>query len=412
MSFSLIEAVSGQLDACGADALELGEAQVMALIEVLALVPDRRRARGQRYRLGFLLAAALTAVLAGARSMSEVVRRTHSAQDDFLRRLGARAGHLRPADTTFGRAFAVLNGDDLDMICGSWLAGLLRHADRHTTRTAEAESDGEPRLQVAAADGKSVRGAASADGTRPHLVSLYRTDAGCVIGQIQVKEKSNEIPALPDLIGQVEISGLLVTADALHCQRATAEAIVTAGGHYLLFVKDNQPTIFQQAQQLLAPGSQAEHEAAGTGTETLNKGHGRRERRIIRTAKAEGIDFPHAAQVVRIIRRRTLGKGIGIGSKEVAYAITNLTPEQAGPLQLGHAAREHWGIEAMHHIRDVTWAEDASRIRTGTTPRVMASLRNLALALLKLLGWTNIAAATDHMRDHREDALALLGLTQ
>lgn len=409
MSFSLIEAVSGQLDACGADTVELGEQQVMALVEVLALVPDRRRARGQRYPLGFLLAAALTAVLAGARSMSEVVRRTASAQDSFLRRLGARGRYMRPADTTFGRAFAVIDGDDLDMICGSWLAGLLCSADRETMRTAGA--DGE-RLQVAAADGKCVRGAARPDGTRPHLVSLYRTEAGCVIGQLQVKEKSNEIPALPALIGQVEISGLLVTADALHCQRATAEAVVTAGGHYLLFVKDNQPSLLRRTQQLLAPGSQAEHEAEGTGAETFNKGHGRRERRIVRTAKAEGLDFPHAAQVVRIVRRRTVGKGAGIGTKEVAYAITDLTPEQAGPLQLATAAREHWGIEAMHHIRDVTWAEDASRIRTGTTPRVMASLRNLALALLKLLGWTNIAAATDHMRDHREDALVLLGLTQ
>lgn len=410
MSFSLIEAVCGQLDACGTGAVELGDEQMMALIEVLALVPDRRRVRGQRYRLAFLLAAALAAVLAGARSMSEVVRRTHSAGDDFLRHLGARGRHLRPADTTFARAFAVLDGDDLDMICGSWLAGLLRQGEQPTPAVG-ADPETKSWLPVAAADGKSVRGAARPDGTRPRLVSLYRTDAGCVIGQLQVKEKSNEIPALPDLIAQVDISGLLITADALHCQRATAEAIVNAGGHYLLFIKDNQPTVLRQAQHLLAPGTQAEHETAGTGAETFTKGHGRRERRTIRTAKAEGIDFPHAAQVIRIVRRRTVGKGSGTGTKEIAYAITDLPLKQAGALQLGQAAREHWSIEAMHHIRDVTWAEDASRIRTGTTPRIMASLRNLALGLLKLLGWTNIAAATDHMRDHREDTLALLGVT-
>ena len=408
MTLSLIQAVSDQFAASGMDPVDLGEQEVMALIEVLALIPDRRRARGQRYPLGFLLAAALTAILAGARSMSAVTRRTRSAEEGLLRQLGALGRHLRPADTTFGRAFAVLEGDDVDLICGSWLAGLLHRTDWHSVRPVDTDTPAP--LQVAAADGKSVRGATRPDGTRPHLVSLYRPEAGCVIGQVQVTQKSNEIPALPTLIGHSDVSGLLVTADAMHCQRATAEAIVTAGGHYLLFVKDNQPTVFRQAQQLLASGSQAEHEAAGTGAETFNKGHGRRERRIIRTTEAEGIDFPHAAQVIRIIRRRALGPGPGAGSKEIAYAITDLTPEQAGPRQLGQAAREHWGIEAMHHIRDVTWREDASRIRTGTTPRVMASLRNLALALLKLLGWTNIAAATDHMRDHREDTLALLGL--
>lgn len=408
MPLSLIQAVADQFSASEMDAVALDEQEVMPLLDVLALIPDRRRARGQRYPLGFLLAAALTAVLAGARSMSAVVRQTHSADDAFLRRLGAVGRHLRPADTTFGRAFAVLDGDDMDLICGSWLAGLLHRADGQAVQPAG--TDAGPRLQVAAADGKSVRGATRPDGTRPHLVSLYRPEAGCVIGQVQVKDKSNEIPALPTLIGQVEVTGLLITADALHCQRTTAETIVAAGGHYLLFVKDNQPSLLHQTQQLLAPGSQAEHEQAGTGTESLNRGHGRRERRIIRTAKAEGIDFPHAAQVIRITRRRAVGPAPGAGSKEIAYAITDLTHDQAGPSQLGQAAREHWGIEAMHHIRDVTWQEDASRIRTGTTPRLMASLRNLAIALLKLLGWTNIAAATDHMRDHRRDTLALLGL--
>lgn len=409
MSSSLIEAVADQLAAARVEAVELDDDQVIALIEVLGLIQDRRRARGRRYQLGFLLAAVLTAVLAGAKSMVEVVRRTAGAEDTYLYRLGATGRNLRPADTTFARALKVLDADEVDTLCGSWLAGLLRRAERTAVHT-DPDAEG-TRLQVAAADGKSVRGAKSPDGTRPHLVSLYRPEAGCVIGQVQVADKSNEIPALPELLGHIDLTGLLVTADALHAQHATAQAVVAAGGHYLLFLKENQPTILRQAEQLLAPGSQHEHEQAGTSTETLDKGHGRRERRITRTAPAEGIDFPHAAQVVRITRRRATGKDPGSGTKEIAYAITSLDPEQAGPAQLGQAAREHWGIEAMHHIRDVTWREDASRIRTGNTPRIMASIRNLALALLKLLGWTNIAAATDHMRDHRNDTLALLGLS-
>ena len=119
---------------------------------------------------------------------------------------------------------------------------------------------------------------------------------------------------------------------------------------------------------------------------------------------------PRRPSAIRITRRRAVGPGRGAGSEVVVYAITDLAPGQAGPRRLGAAAREHWGIEAMHHIGDVTRREDASRIRTGTTPRFMASLRSLAIAPLKLLGWTNSAAAADHMRDHREDTLTLLGL--
>jgi predicted transposase YbfD/YdcC len=395
VSSSLIKTVSDQLAGVGVAAVDLDDGQVVALAAVLALVPDRRSAGGRRYRLGFLLAAALTAVLAGATTISAVTRRTGSAEDGFLRQLGALGPHLRPAGTTFARAFAVLDGDDMDLICGSWLAGLLRR-----TEPAGPRAPGS-RLPVAAADGKTVRGATGPDGTRPHLVALYRPDAGCVIGQVAVTAKSNEIPALRTLLKQVDITGLTVTADALNCQRATARAIVAAGGHYLLFVKGNQPSLLHQAQQCFTGGRRGT-----SGATTTDTGHGRREKRTVRTATpSRALDFPHAAQAVRITRHRTAG---GRTSRETVYAVTDLTPDQAGPDQLGQAARDHWSIEALHHIRDVTFAEDAGRIRTGTTPRIMASLRNLAIALFKLLGWTNIAAATDHMRDHRNDTLTIL----
>lgn len=398
MSSSLIQAASDQLSSCAAAQGELEETQVLALLQVLALVPDPRRAAGRRYQLGFLLAAALTAVLAGARSISAIARRTSHADDAFLRLLGATGEHLRPAGTTFTRAFAALNGDTVDLICGSWLSGLLAQAP-----PAQAEAGNQP-LAVAAADGKTVRGATSSNGRRLHLVALYRPETGAVIGQIAVADKSNEIPALPALLKAVNITGWTITADAMHCQRATAAAIIKAHGHYLLFVKNNQQSLFNQVQRPFTGGRDVK-----VGTTVTEHGHGRTEKRTARTATRRRLDFPHARQVIKITRIRTIK---GHTTRENVYAITDLTPEQAGPDQLGQAARQHWGIEALHHIRDVTYAEDASRIRTGTTPRLMASLRNLAISLFKLLGWTNIAAATDHMRDHPNDTLALLGIPQ
>jgi hypothetical protein len=104
---------------------------------------------------------------------------------------------------------------------------------------------------------------------------------------------------------------------------------------------------------------------------------------------------------MRITRRRATGDDPSGGSKQTIYAITDLTPEQAGPAELGQIVRDHWAVEALHHIRDVTYTEDASRVRTRSTPRVMAALRNLAISQLKLLGWDNIAEANRHLAAHR-----------
>lgn len=409
MPSSLIQTICDQWVDAGMPAAELGDDQVQSLAVILAQVPDPRRAAGRRYRLSFLLAAALTAILAGARTISAIVRRTHSAEDRYLASLGATAGHLRPTGTTFSRAFAALTGDDVDLAAGTWLATLLRSTDPAPTPgqpayTAPACDGGPARLIVAAADGKTVRGATPAGHRWPlHLVAVYRPDAGTVIGQVQTAARSNEIPALQHLLPQIDITGMTITADAMHCQRNTAETIINAGGHYLLFVKDNQHSLLRQVARPFVGGR-----GTVNGTTTTETGHGRREQRSIRAVTPRYLDFPHATQAIKIIRKRVVN---GRTSRETVYAVTDLTAKQASPDQLAQAARDHWGIEALHHTRDVTFAEDASRVRTGTTPRILASLRNLAIALLKLTGWTNITAATDHMRDHRNHTLKLLGIT-
>ncbi|GAA2068035.1 ISAs1 family transposase [Catenulispora yoronensis] len=400
MPSSLIQAISDQFTAAATGPVHLDDDQTQALAEVLAQIPDQRRAAGRRYQLGFLLAAALTAVLAGARTISAIARRTHSADDLHLTTLGATGRHLRPTATTFTRAFATLDGDTVDQAFGSWLAELLRHNDQ----TPQARTDTPAPLIVAAADGKTLRGATPQTGHRaPHLVAVYRPDAGTVLAQVQTRTKSNEIPALRQALRQIDITGWTITADAMHCQRETAHTIVTAGGHYLLLVKSNQPSLLRQLRWPFTAGAHTT-----SGTTTTDTAHGRHEQRTIQTiTPTRHLDFPHATQAIKIVRKRTIN---GRTSTQTAYAITDLTSDQARPDQLAQAIRTHWSIEALHHTRDVTFAEDASRIRTGTTPRIMATLRNLAIALLKLTGWTNIAAATDHMRDHRNHTLKLLGI--
>ena len=174
----------------------------------------------------------------------------------------------------------------------------------------------------------------------------------------------------------------------------------------MLTVKGNQPRLRRQLAGL--PWRQVEH-----GHRSAETAHGRREIRTLKVVTiAAGIEFPHAAQAVQIIRRtRPVSARTGKTGRwrtETVYAITDLAPHQARPDELAAWIRGHWQIEnGLHWVRDVTFAEDLSQVRTGHAPQVMASLRNLAISLHRLAGATNIAAA---LRHHARNALRPLQL--
>ena len=196
----------------------------------------------------------------------------------------------------------------------------------------------------------------------------------------------------------------MVTADALHTQREHADWLVTVKhAAYVLIVKANQPTLHHQLVRL--PWREvpvADH--------TRDRGHARVEIRRLQVTTVTGLDFPHATQAIRITRRVRPLAGRRWRTVTV-YAVTSLTAAQASPARLADWIRGHWGIEVLHHIRDVTFAEDASQVRTGNAPRAMASLRNLAIGILRARGHRNLAAA---LRRNARDAtrvLPLLGIT-
>ncbi|WP_405721020.1 ISAs1 family transposase [Streptomyces sp. NBC_01537] len=217
-------------------------------------------------------------------------------------------------------------------------------------------------------------------------------------------EDGNEIPAMAPLLARFDLRGVVVTADAMHTQRKTAKKIVAAGGHYLLVVKGNQKKLRRQLR--LLPWRQMP-----LLDRTRTAGHGRREVRRLKVCTVEAaLLFPHAVQAIEIKRRRVNTKTGKVQTKTV-YAVTSLTPGQAGPARLAELIQGHWSVEALHHVRDVTFTEDASKIRTGSAPRTMATLRNLAIGLMRQAGWTNIAAAADHYRSRPDYATALLKIT-
>ncbi|GAA4384001.1 ISAs1 family transposase [Actinomadura verrucosospora] len=367
-----------------------------ALAVVLDRVPDQRDRRGRRYRLGPVLVLCVVAVLGGARSLAQICRRARAVDPQVW----ATAGFLLTGDgeavlpvaTTLGRVLAGVNGDALDDALGSYLAALTG---------GDAAGAGQCRGPAPglAVDGKTVRGARRTDGSRPHLVAAATHD-GIVLGQRQVAAKSGETTCFTDLLEPLNLHGAVVTADALHTVREHADWLVTTkNADYIMIVKGNQKYLHRQLKRL--PWSQVP-----LGDATRDNAHGRDEIRRLKVCTVDGLLFPHAAQAVQVKRRRT-DQVTGKTTITTVYAVTSLTAERARPA--AHI-RGHWRLEALHHVRDVTFAEDASRVRTGTAPRVMASVRNLVIALQQAIGWTNHAAACDHYRDRPDHALQLLGL--
>ena len=358
-----------------------------------------------RHTLTSLLLTAAAAVLAGARSFTAIGEWVADAPPQVLASLGVRydplARRFRPPDeATIRRVLEAVDAHALDAAVGSWLGARLRAADQRPR-------SGRRRRRALAVDGKAVRGTrhASSDGQAVHLLAVADQQASAVLAQASVDGKTNEITQFAPLLADLDLAGSVITADALHTQREHAEFLVTGkDAHYILVVKKNQPGLHTQLKNL--PWRQIP--AAAT---QRDRGHGREEHRTLKAATvAAGLGFPYAMQALRVTRRIRPLSG-GKWRTATIYAITSLTAGQATPAQLAGWIRGHWHIEALHHIRDVTYGEDASQTRTGNGPQVMATLRNFAIGTLKLAGHTSIAAACRHHSRDATRTLATLGLS-
>ncbi len=336
---------------------------------MLAKVADPRCRRGVRYRLAVILGLAVCAVLAGARSFIAIAEWAADADQDTLRGLGV-TGAV-PSESTFRRTLQRLDADAFDDLAGQWAA----------QRTAP----GPGRRRVIAVDGKTLRGSGHDGEDGRHLLAAFDHAHGVVLGQAGVGAKTNEIPLFTALLDRLDIADAVITADALHAQRSHATYLAGRGAHYLLIVKRNQPSLHAQLAAL-------PWRDVPVAYDKRERGHGRTERRILKaTSVAKGLAFPHATQAIQIVRRRKMK---GKWSRETCYAVTSLTVTQATYAQLAAIIRGHWGIEdRLHWVRDLDWDEDRSQVRTAAGPHIMASLRNLAITILRLAGAASIAAA-------------------
>jgi predicted transposase YbfD/YdcC len=359
------------------------------LLDVLAQVTDPRARRGRRHRLVCLLAVAVLAVLAGARSFREIGDQAADLPQDVLEAVGARVDvhtlrRVAPSETTLRRTIQAVDAAHADALLCAWI-----RAQATTTTTAATTG--------LAIDGKTVRGS---HGVR--LFAAVTHGQPIVLAQVAVPDDTTETTQVEQLLAPLDLTGVTVTGDAAHTQTATAAYITGREGHYLLPVKGNQPTLNAQVKQALRnictrPADHLREE----------RGHGRITRRHLWLTTAAGVDFPNAATVLRI-QRDICDLDGQRRSKQIVDFVTSHPADRITPDMLAAAARHHWGIESVHWIRDVTWGEDHQHAYTGTGVHTLAALRNLALSMLRLHGVAQIRRTLQRLHRNPSQALALL----
>ncbi|WP_405855417.1 ISAs1 family transposase [Streptomyces sp. NBC_01515] len=345
----------------------------LSLAERLVRLPDPRHRRGVRHPFVAVLLIAASAVVAGARSYAAIGQWARNAPQPALARLGARLltalnVHVAPSAATIRRIIV--------SVCPGGLADLTGESPE------EAES--------VAADGKSARGSRHDDVPAAHLLAAMTGD-GRTLTQLRVPDKTNEITCFAALLEPFDLTGIVVTADALHTRRGHAVFLAeTKKAHYAFTVKKNRPSLYERLRTL------SWERATATFYDRI-EGHGRKETRVVQVLTVEDLDFPHAAQVAKITRHRTSLK-TGKRTRETVYVITDLPSRDASPERIARLIRAQWVIEnRLHFVRDVTFDEDRSQVRTGHGPENMATLRNLAINRLREHGHTNIAAGLREM---------------
>jgi predicted transposase YbfD/YdcC len=389
----------------------LAEAAVAGpdLLERFAGIPDRRSDQGREHPVAVVLTLCAAAVLAGMRSFTAIAEWIIDVPADMVACLHVAAGAAAtkgPSKATVWRVLTDANAAAVDMAIGAWLAQRAHHS---VGAGAGTGADTGSAVVAVAVDGKTVRGAVDAGGQQPHLLAAATHDDQLVLAQVEVGAKSNEIPMFAPLLDQlaatgVELNRVVITADALHCQRAHAQWLHERGAGFVFTTKRNQPALYDALDAL--PWSRVP-----IGHRQVERARGQVTTRTIQVLAAPpGLPFPHVEQVWLIERyvRDTTGN---LTSAIAALGVTNLGPDQAGPADLARLVRRHWGIESLHWLRDTVYREDDSRAAARSGPRVMAALRNLSIGALHLAGRRDITEATRWAGRVMHRPFQLLGLT-
>jgi len=275
--------------------------------------------------------------------------------------------HGIPSHDTFARVFSLIDTQKFSECFSRWVADLSNFSD----------------AEVIAIDGKCLRRSldSAAKKSAIYMVSAWATQNQLVLGQQRVDDKSNEITAIPKLLTQLDITGSVVTLDAMGCQTAIAQQIIDKKADYLFSLKGNQGTLHQDVKLFF----ESSNTSPAIAHENYDKGHGRFETRSVRvTSDIEWLtkNHPQWSKLTSIIAVTACRELKGKTTEETRYFISSLNASD--PERLGQIVRAHWGIENnLHWVLDHAFREDEQRMRAGNSDANMAVMRHIALNLLK-----------------------------
>jgi predicted transposase YbfD/YdcC len=375
------------------------------LLKLLGSVPDGRSGQGRDHPVAAVLALAAAAVVAGMKGYTAIAGWVKDVPPPVLADLYLRAGAAPappPSKATIWRVITGADAEVLDAAAGRWLMGGLAAGGGDS-----AGQDDHAGLVPVRLDGKTIRGAKDAEGNQRHLLAALvgpAAQSSVVAAQAEVGAKTNEVPMATEVLGRIDLQGKVVTADALHTVKATAEFICEHGGEFVLPVKENRKALFDALDGLPWHEVPIAHSAT-------DRGHGRITTRTIQVLPApKDLPFPHVSQVLLIERYVSDLNGNPV-SAIAALGVASPPADRASAADLASHVREQWAIESLHWLRDTLYQEDKSQVRTRSGPRIMAALRNLAICALRLAGRTDVTEATRWAGRSIDRPFTILGLT-
>ncbi len=342
-------------------------ASALRLADVFVSITDPRQLGKVTHDLVELLAVAVNAVLVGADTFVEIELWAREKLDWLRGYLKLEAGIA--SHDTFGRLFGLIDPDEFEAAFRRWVGAVLPALGQDA---------------VVAIDGKSSRRTGKLDATALHLVSAFAAGANLVLGQRATSAKSNEKTAIPELLSTLALEGCIVTLDAMGTQANIAQAIRDRGADYILAVKDNHPTLAEAMRDFFAQFQVAPDRTAHTAAHTVEKDHGRIERRrcyafdqLACLYKPE--QWPDLKSFAVIESQRWIN---GKSSVEYRFYLSSRPPDAE---RLIHAIRAHWRVEnCLHWCMDVVFADDQMRARTGHAAHNLAVLKHITLNLIRL----------------------------
>lgn len=330
---------------------------------------DTRKQAFVRHEMYDIVAMTIAAVIGNCDGWDEIEDFCNGKEEWLREHMGLKLEHGIPSADTLARIWGRIEPEEFRKCFTLWVNGIHE-------RTAG---------EIISIDGKTLCGSRDQNQKPIHMISAWASQQQLVLGQRSVEEKTNEIPTVPLLLAMLDISGCIVTADAMSCQKETVRKVIDGKGDYVISLKENQPTLHEYAAVYFDDALRNRHLYPEMSTiTTTDKGHGRLEvRTYYLTTDLSGIenlqDWPGLAGIGMVKTRVMTGD---TESEDVRFAITSMSDVT----QFSNALRTHWSIEnSLHYSLDISFNEDHSRIRTDHAPENMAVIRHFAISALKQL---------------------------